>query len=311
MARNEDFANGTWSMSAFDDLSPEAAWLWIWSWTNPRCGVAGLYDVGKRAMTESKVDATQLDRALTELATAPEHFRVLYEEGVMFVWSRMARWRSKTEPCVRAVVKELEEVGVNHPLRVRWLEVYGEAAWLVRGLKRLKLSIDQASVEAHESPDKKTGSVSLTGSSPELLRKGKGKETPTTSSQEEDEVDARPRSKRADPDVLPSLFPPEYAPVAERVLSVLARVQAERGGNRPTLRGVGLAITGYLDRDHAATVDDLEHWALAGNGQGRDIRDWTGTYRTFLRRSPAGTAPRTDTPPPRPRPTYDHLIQRS
>ncbi len=307
MSRNEDFASGTWSMSAFDDLSPEAAWLWIWSWTNPRCGVAGLYDVGKRAMVESKVDATQLDHALAELATAPEHFRVLYEGGVMFVWSRLARWRSKTEPCVRAVVKELEEVGVSHPLRVRWLEVYGEAAWLVRGLEKLKLSIGRASGEPHGSPDEQTGSVSLTGSSPELLRKGKGKGTTTTGFQGEGEVDARARP--VEQAALPAGLPTEMEPVAKNVLDVLTRAHGERGGNTPTLRGVGLALVAMPNCDHLSVAQDLEHWALAGNGQKRGIVDWVATYRNFLKRAPAGAPVRSQAA--RPKQSLNHLLRRS
>jgi hypothetical protein len=252
-----------------------------------------------------------IDGALVELATAPKHFRVSYDEGVLFVWSRLERWRSKTDQCVRAVVKELQQVGAEHPLHRIWMDVYGAESWLTKATGRLGLSLDGASSEPQNMASQK-GNPSLTPASAEAARKGKGKgPNREQGSQGEAEVDARPRSKRADPDVLPSPFPSEYAAVAEQVLSVLARCQAERGGNTPTLRGVGLAIAGHLDRDHAAAAADLEHWALAGTGQGRDIRDWTGTFRTFLQRSPAGTAPRTDTTPARPRSTYDHLIQRS
>jgi hypothetical protein len=258
-------------------------------------------------MVESKVSIGQLDAALAELATAPEHFRVLYEGGVMFVWSRMKRWRSKTDPCVRAVVKELEEVGVTHPLRVRWLEVYGDDGWLVRGLKRLKLSIAQASGEPHESPDGETKSVSLTGSSPELLRTGKGKGTTTGSQGGENEVDARART--VEQTALPHGLPVELEPTAKNVLDVLVRAHGERGGNTPTLRGVGLALIASPDCDHLSVAHDLEHWAVAGNGQKRGIVDWVATYRSFLRRAPAGAPVRSKTA--QPKPSLNHLLRRS
>jgi hypothetical protein len=43
MARREDFDNSLWSDPDFLALTPQARLLYIWSWTNPRCGMAGIY----------------------------------------------------------------------------------------------------------------------------------------------------------------------------------------------------------------------------------------------------------------------------
>lgn len=82
-----------------------------------------------------------------------------------------------------------------------------------------------------------------------------------------------PRELAAMPDVAARLDP---------VLAVLAAVQDERGGAVPTVRGVGLALVAFPGRDHLAVARDLQHWALAGRGQRKAVKDWVRTYRTFL-----------------------------
>ncbi|MFZ1926836.1 MAG: hypothetical protein WAU42_11910 [Solirubrobacteraceae bacterium] len=72
------------------------------------------------------------------------------------------------------------------------------------------------------------------------------------------------------------------------MLTRLQRLQAERGGNEPTRRGVGLAIATFPNRDHLAIVGELEHWSTAGRGQAKPVKDWVGTLRTFLSQAVAG-----------------------
>jgi hypothetical protein len=103
---------------------------------------------------------------------------------------------------------------------------------------------------------------------------------------------ARERTRRAAQDKPPASLPAALAGTVAPVLAVLSAVQSERGGQVPTVRGVGLAIARFPDRDHQAVVRELEHWALAGAGQARPVRDWARTLATFLERSPAGSAVR-------------------
>lgn len=88
-------------------------------------------------------------------------------------------------------------------------------------------------------------------------------------------------------DQLPDDLPEQLAPLAAQVLDRLVVLWDQRGGNQPTLRGVGLILRRFPDRDHLAVVDQLEHWALAGRGQRRQVKDWTATLATFL----TGAAP--------------------
>jgi hypothetical protein len=96
-------------------------------------------------------------------------------------------------------------------------------------------------------------------------------------------------SKKIDQDNLPDGLSAVLVARASGVLDTLRRIHADRGGNTPTLRGVGLALQAFPDRDHLVVVGELEHWALAGNGQARTIRDWVRQFRVFLERAPAAT----------------------
>lgn len=87
--------------------------------------------------------------------------------------------------------------------------------------------------------------------------------------------------------VVDQLVPPQELPteIADRldpVLAILAGIQAERGGGVPTPRGIGLALVAFPRRDHLAVARELQHWALAGRGQSKPVKDWVATYRTFL-----------------------------
>lgn len=102
----------------------------------------------------------------------------------------------------------------------------------------------------------------------------------------------RQPSRRVDQDELPDDLDERLQPVAERTLSSLTDLWKQRGGAKPTRRGVGLAVKAYQDRDIARVVGELEHWSLAGHGAGRPVKDWTQTLRSFLERSPVGSPAR-------------------
>src|SRR5215212_2057637 len=94
---------------------------------------------------------------------------------------------------------------------------------------------------------------------------------------------------------------PDVAARLDPVLAILAAVQAERGGAVPTVRGVGLALVAFPGRDHVGVARELEHWALAGRGQRKAVKDWVRTYRTFLEGA-VDAAPSRTAGPTEPRP---------
>ena len=115
----------------------------------------------------------------------------------------------------------------------------------------------------------------------------KGKKGSTSS-----DVEPDAHTRTVDQDSLPAGFPEALAPTVGAVRDVLCRVQAERGGHVPTLRGVALAVRRCPDRDHVQVAGELEHWATVGNGRNRPVKDWPRQYSAFLDRSPASTPSR-------------------
>jgi hypothetical protein len=132
VSRREDIDNAIWTDPDFEALSAEATLLYLWSWTNPRCGMAGIYKVSERAMTESKVMLEQVPAALDELAEA--HF-AFYEQQVLWVRSRVKHLRTQTPQIARSIAKDLAAISVEHPLRLMFLEVYGAVPWLSEQLE--------------------------------------------------------------------------------------------------------------------------------------------------------------------------------
>jgi hypothetical protein len=169
VSRNEDFDNAFWSQSAIEELSPQATLLYIWSWTNPRCGMAGIYEVGPKAMKESKVSVRHIQGALVELAAARLAF---YVDGVLWVVARVKRLRTKTVQIAKSIAKDVEAISEGHDLRRRWLEFYGSTSWLRGSLEGRGLRLSGTSPEPHEILDAKPNVVNLTPTSPEVALSG-------------------------------------------------------------------------------------------------------------------------------------------
>lgn len=124
--RNEDINNGIWADPEFDGLSNDAALLYLWSFTNPYCGMSGIYKIAKRKIAEGRLEGNQLDAALKELADARLAF---YEDGVFWVRARAKRLRTKGENMQRSIETDLESLPTDHPLLIAFCEEY-EHSWI-------------------------------------------------------------------------------------------------------------------------------------------------------------------------------------
>lgn len=183
VSRNEDFDNAFWSQRVVEDLSANATLFYIWSWTNTRCGMAGLYEVGRRAMTESKVALGDLDAALAELSDARLAF---YVDDVLWVVARVKRLRTKTVQMAKSIAKDVAAIDAAHPARVKWVEHNRETSWLRASLSERGVNLHQASGEPQEIVDGEPNSLSLTRTSPEVPLSGEGQRLrSTTASQGE------------------------------------------------------------------------------------------------------------------------------
>lgn len=92
-------------------------------------------------------------------------------------------------------------------------------------------------------------------------------------------------------DGLPTELPLALHAAAGDTYLILRALHQKRGGRAPTLDAVGRALVAFPGRDYRAVARELEGWVLDGNGQDREVKSWTQTYRTFLARSPEQSAP--------------------
>lgn len=128
MARREDISNTIWADSDFLDLSASAKLVYLWSFTNPRCGMAGIYRVGESVIAfETKLSVARVSSALAELARSRFAF---YEDGVLFVRTRVRHLRQKTNPIAKSIANDLKTIPERHPLRAQFLREYSDSIWL-------------------------------------------------------------------------------------------------------------------------------------------------------------------------------------
>lgn len=144
MSRLEDVSTALWEDEDFDELSPEAKLLYIWSFTNDRCGMSGVYRVKLKSIGEGCLSTKRRDEALQELAAADF---VHYVDGWLWVRSRVKHLRTKGEKMAISVVRDIQRVPEDHPLRAAFLTQYIEKAWVSKWLVEAKnegLSIPHA-----------------------------------------------------------------------------------------------------------------------------------------------------------------------
>lgn len=143
MSRREDVDNSIWSDPEFAALSPEAKTVYLWSFTNPRCGMAGLYKVpAGTAAFEVGLTPEQEQAALKELQRTRFAY---YVDGVVWVRSRVKHLRTRGEHMAKSIVKDVDMIDRRHPLRHMFAAEYGES-WLQKALE--KFGLDQAILES-------------------------------------------------------------------------------------------------------------------------------------------------------------------
>lgn len=127
MSRREDVQTGIWSDPDFLDLSAEAKVVYLWSFTNPRCGMAGLYKVaGRIAQFETGLDPERFEAAMAELQAGGF---VRFEKSVLWVRSRLKHMRSRTDQIAKSALSDIRSVGVDHPLSQALIAEYVDCDW--------------------------------------------------------------------------------------------------------------------------------------------------------------------------------------
>lgn len=127
MSRREDIDTAIWSDPDFLGFTPAAKLLYVWTFTNPRCGMSGLYKVVRQAIEmETGMGAKRIQEALDELADA----RFAYFDGrVMWVRGRIKHLRSKSPNIAKSIGRDVEAIGA-HEYTSDLLERYRSVDWL-------------------------------------------------------------------------------------------------------------------------------------------------------------------------------------
>lgn len=119
MARNEDIVNSIWE--DLDDLSNDEMLLFVWSWSNPRCGMAGIYKCARRNLAEGRLEAEPLAGSLGVLSRRRLMF---YEDGVVWVRKRYRRLRQHNLFIAKSAASDLKSLSPEHPLYIAWMQEY-------------------------------------------------------------------------------------------------------------------------------------------------------------------------------------------
>ena len=119
--RREDIKNAIWDDEDFDALSNDAALLYLWSFTNPRCGMAGVYRIKRRHLCEGRLSGDTLDSVLDEVARSGHLF---YVAGYVWVRTRVKHLRTKGEPMLKSIAKDVTSLPPDHPFREAFVREY-------------------------------------------------------------------------------------------------------------------------------------------------------------------------------------------
>lgn len=117
----------TYGDEAYVDLPTDARLLFIWSWTNERAAICGLYHASMRTMQKA-IDAplASVDRVNAALAQLADKPLVHYDEDNEVIWVvNRARYANRSPKVARAMQKEVEACP-SSPLVGEFVDQYGE-----------------------------------------------------------------------------------------------------------------------------------------------------------------------------------------
>lgn len=156
MARHEDIVNTIWD--DLDHLSNDAFMLYVWSWTNLKCGMAGIYPIPRRRLLEGRLPDEALATALAELEADD---KLYYLDGVLWNKARVSHLAgfekgNLSAVIVKSIEKDLRTIDRSNPLLDRFLDRYGDHPSL-GGL----LTVYRPSQEGHSLGSMSSGSEGL------------------------------------------------------------------------------------------------------------------------------------------------------
>lgn len=151
MGRREDIDNAIWGDPEFEALSPDAKLLYLWSFTNSQCNMAGVYKVSVARMAgETGLNTARTEKALAQLV---EQAFLVYEAPWLWVRSRVKHIRSESPSMARSIAKDVKALDDEVPIRRQFLDRYGAVSWLRDALAELGSSKPKTDTLSTPSPD--------------------------------------------------------------------------------------------------------------------------------------------------------------
>jgi hypothetical protein len=145
VSRREDIDVGIWADPEIAALEPVGKLAYIWAFTNSHCGMSGLYKIRPGTLAfETGLTSEQEYEAWAELSAADFAH---YVAGVVWVRSRVKHLRTIGTNMAKSIAKDVAKIDPQHPLRVRFLETYGDVDWLVDFLAPLRSTAETVYLE--------------------------------------------------------------------------------------------------------------------------------------------------------------------
>lgn len=283
MSRREDIDNAIWSDPDFLGLSVNAKLLYVWSFTNPRCGMSGLYKVTREAAAmETGLTPARLADALGELA---EGRFVFYDGRWMWVRSRIKHLRSKSPNIAKSIRSDLEAAG-EHEYARELAEKYRTLEWVGAVCEGFIGTLRNPS-----NPSNRSEGFQGKGRAGQLLE-GPSSASPSTHTAGVRDIakSEKPKPSAPDPNELPADLPPRLAPVVDAIVPRLARIAALKAATPPTRARVGRIVADFPDRDHRSLAPEFEDYWTHGAGGSKPMRDIAATYRNRCAQVPPNPA---------------------
>jgi hypothetical protein len=134
VSRREDVDNSIWGDPDFNSLSAAAKLVYLWSFTNPRCNMAGVYKVAATLVcAETGLTPRRVQVAFGELEGAR---MVYYDGGALWVRARVKHLRSHHDNIATSIVKTVREWR-GHPFYEGFWAEYSHHSWLIDAKARI------------------------------------------------------------------------------------------------------------------------------------------------------------------------------
>lgn len=132
MSAYEYVETAIWSDPTFAGLGAHSKLVYLWSFTNPRCNLIGIYKVTPRqVVAETGVRQKRVEEALRELAEV----QLLHFDGTyVFVRARVKYLHTKSSKVAKAIQREVGKLDKEHPYTQAFLFLYQASDWLVEHL---------------------------------------------------------------------------------------------------------------------------------------------------------------------------------